>query len=87
MKKLQDQGDGHWYCQACNGSGPPDYRYILSLTLDDFTDQRQVTAFGEAGEQLLGCTAGELKNKADAGGVELDAILQVRKGWGALGPV
>ena len=70
-------GNGAWSCPQCNSEGPPDYRYILSLTLDDFTGQRQVTAFGEAGEQLMGCTAAELKAKSDAGGAEVETILQV----------
>lgn len=59
-KKVTQEGAA-WRCEKCNRSFPaPEYRYISSLCISDSTDQTWVQAFNEAGEVLMGMTAGEL---------------------------
>lgn len=46
-KKLSDQqGDGEvWYCERCQQTSQPDWRYILSVQADDHTGHVWLTAF------------------------------------------
>ena len=66
-KKLIDQtGDGSaWFCERCNASAQPEYRYILSVQVADNTDAVWVTAFNEAAPEILGKAAGDLKELGD----------------------
>ena len=46
QKKLSDpSGDGNWYCERCAQEAQPDWRYILSLQVDDHTGHIWLTAF------------------------------------------
>ena len=46
QKKLSDpSGDGNWYCERCAQEAQPDWRYILSLQVDDHTGNIWLTAF------------------------------------------
>lgn len=66
-KKLMDQtGDGTaWTCERCNASATPEYRYILNFQMADHTDNVWPTAFNEAAPDILGKSAGELKELGD----------------------
>ncbi|KAG2261000.1 hypothetical protein Bca52824_068079 [Brassica carinata] len=60
-KKVTDNGDGTWRCEKCDKCVDEcDYRYILQLQLQDHTGLTWVTAFQEAGEEIMGMTAKDL---------------------------
>ncbi|CAA7054917.1 unnamed protein product [Microthlaspi erraticum] len=60
-KKVTDNGDGRWRCEKCDQCVDEcDYRYILQLQLQDHTGVTWVTAFQEAGEEIMGMPAKEL---------------------------
>ncbi|XP_078445823.1 replication protein A 70 kDa DNA-binding subunit A-like [Wolffia australiana] len=60
-KKVTNNGDGTWRCDRCDQSVPEcDYRYLLQLQVQDHTGLTWVTAFQEAGEEMVGATAKEL---------------------------
>ncbi|ESQ55458.1 hypothetical protein EUTSA_v10024555mg [Eutrema salsugineum] len=60
-KKVTDNGDGTWRCEKCDKCVDEcDYRYILQLQLQDHTGLAWVTAFQEAGEEIMGMPAKDL---------------------------
>lgn len=60
-KKVTDNGDGTWRCEKCDKCVDEcDYRYILQLQIQDHTDLTWVTAFQEAGEEIMGMPAKDL---------------------------
>ncbi|XP_010439755.1 PREDICTED: replication protein A 70 kDa DNA-binding subunit E-like [Camelina sativa] len=60
-KKVTSNGDGTWRCEKCDKSVDEcDYRYILQLQIQDHTDITWVTAFQEAGEEIMGMSAKDL---------------------------
>ncbi|OAY69163.1 replication protein A 70 kDa DNA-binding subunit A-like [Ananas comosus] len=60
-KKVNNNGDGTWHCDRCDQSFPEcDYRYLLQFQIQDHTGTTWVTAFQEAGEELMGVPAKEL---------------------------
>ncbi|MCO5574367.1 hypothetical protein L7F22_028150 [Adiantum nelumboides] len=60
-KKVINNGDGTWRCDKCDKSiAECDYRYLLSVQVQDHTGVTWVTAFQEAGEELMGVSAREL---------------------------
>ena len=68
-KKVIEESDGTWRCEA-NGKtyDAPEWRYILSLCINDYTGNTWVTAFNdEAVEIMNGVTAGELKELQASG--------------------
>eukprot|EP00253_Pinus_taeda_P010656 PITA_10656 len=62
MKKVVDHSNNLWHCSKCNGDFPDcDYRYKLKIELHDHTGHLQnVTAFNDAGNELMGITAKDL---------------------------
>ena len=59
-KKVLESGTG-WRCEKCDRSYPePDHRYILSLTVSDYSGQTWVQCFNDVGVQILGMSAKEL---------------------------
>lgn len=59
-KKVLESGTG-WRCEKCDRSYPePDYRYILSLTVADYSGQTWLQAFNDVGLQIMGMPANEL---------------------------
>ncbi|KAI9805271.1 MAG: Replication factor A protein 1 [Piccolia ochrophora] len=60
-KKVLDMGD-HWRCEKCDKNHPhPEWRYMMSLNVNDHTGQMWLTAFDDIGRVLLGRPAGELR--------------------------
>ncbi|KAH7432356.1 hypothetical protein KP509_07G018700 [Ceratopteris richardii] len=60
-KKVINNGDGTWRCDRCDKSiAECDYRYLLSVQVQDHTGVTWVTAFQEAAEELMGVPAKEL---------------------------
>lgn len=61
MKKVTNNGDGTWRCDRCDRSVPEcDYRYLLSIQVQDHTGPTWITVFQETGEELMQHTAKEL---------------------------
>ncbi|GAA5931347.1 replication factor A subunit protein RFA1 [Sporobolomyces koalae] len=60
-KKVTAEAENSWRCEKCETTyEAPQYRYILSLAVNDFTAQIWLSAFNEIGEQILGHTANEM---------------------------
>ncbi|RKF65438.1 Replication factor A protein 1 [Erysiphe neolycopersici] len=60
-KKLTDMGDGTWRCEKCDISHPrPEYRYILSLNVNDHTGQLWLSCFNDVGRMVMGMDANKL---------------------------
>ncbi|KAK6583865.1 hypothetical protein PZA11_003595 [Diplocarpon coronariae] len=54
-KKVIDMGDGTWQCEKCNTSHPrPEYRYIMSLNVNDYTGQLWLSCFDDVGRLVMG---------------------------------
>ncbi|KAL8189078.1 hypothetical protein R6Q57_029339 [Mikania cordata] len=69
-KKVTKFGNSKWQCDRCNQEFDEcDYRYLLQCQVQDHTGLTWVTAFQEAGEEILGCSAKDLyMMKSDAQG-------------------
>jgi len=76
MKRVtQEEQGGHWYCEKCMRSTPtPDYRYVLSVAVNDLSGSLYVNAFQEMGKELLGMDANDLKGIE--GSKEYDRVLK-----------
>jgi replication factor A1 len=60
-KKVINNGDGTWRCDRCDRAiAECDYRYLLSVQVQDHTGVTWITAFQEAGEEIMGVSAKEL---------------------------
>lgn len=60
-KKVIQETNGEWRCEKCDKTMPrPIFRYVLNMTINDFTGSIWVSAFNESGETILGITADEL---------------------------
>ncbi|KAJ3676427.1 hypothetical protein LUZ60_003839 [Juncus effusus] len=60
-KKVTNNGDGSWRCDTClQNFAECDYRYILQFQISDHTGVIYVTAFQEAGEEIMGISAKDL---------------------------
>lgn len=62
MKKVIHHSNNLWHCTKCNGEFLEcDYRYKLKFEIHDHTGHLQnVTAFNDAGNELMGITAKDL---------------------------
>ncbi|ELU45414.1 damaged DNA binding protein [Rhizoctonia solani AG-1 IA] len=59
-KKVTEVHDG-WRCEKCEKTFPkPNYRYIMSLSVADYTQTAWLQVFNDPGELILGMTASEL---------------------------
>ncbi len=59
-KKVVDMGDG-WQCEKCNVSHPkPEYRYIMSLNVNDHTGQLWLSCFDDVGRLVMGMSGDQL---------------------------
>ncbi|CAE6447482.1 unnamed protein product [Rhizoctonia solani] len=59
-KKVTEVHDG-WRCEKCEKTFPkPKYRYIMSLSVADYTQTAWLQVFNDPGELILGMTASEL---------------------------
>ncbi|CDK27204.1 unnamed protein product [Kuraishia capsulata CBS 1993] len=65
-KKVLEEGD-KWRCEKCNElHDAPRWRYILSVSILDETDQLWVTCFEEVAKTILGISANDLIKIRDA---------------------
>lgn len=69
-KKLVMEGNDSWRCEKCDQSyEKPEYRYILSASVSDFTGQIWLSGFNESGQLIVGVSAdkaNDLKNEDEA---------------------
>ncbi|KAI0479742.1 replication factor-A protein [Xylaria cf. heliscus] len=60
-KKVFDQGDGTWHCEKCSiNHARPQYRYIMSINVNDHTGQLWLSCFDDVGRVVMGMSADEL---------------------------
>ncbi|KFY69575.1 hypothetical protein V496_00122 [Pseudogymnoascus sp. VKM F-4515 (FW-2607)] len=60
-KKVTDMGDGTWRCEKCDVTHPkPEYRYIMSLNVNDHTGQLWLSCFDDVGRMIMGMSADQL---------------------------
>ncbi|KAI1502783.1 replication factor-A protein [Biscogniauxia marginata] len=60
-KKVIDQGDGTWRCEKCDiNHARPEYRYIMSVNVNDHTGQMWLSCFDDVGRIIIGMSADEL---------------------------
>ncbi|KAI8624420.1 replication factor-A protein [Xylariaceae sp. FL1651] len=60
-KKVVDQGDGTWRCEKCDVVHQrPQYRYIMSVNVNDHTGQLWLSCFDDVGRIIMGMSADEL---------------------------
>jgi replication factor A1 len=60
-KKVVDQGDGSWRCEKCEVVHQrPEYRYIMSVNVNDHTGQMYLSCFDDVGRIIMGHTADEI---------------------------
>ncbi|KAI8928253.1 hypothetical protein BC831DRAFT_423805 [Entophlyctis helioformis] len=75
-KKVVEVGSD-WRCERCNSSYPtPNYRYILSFSVSDYTGQTWLSTFNEVGEKLLGKSANEMVVLKENNRAEFDRVLE-----------
>jgi len=80
QKKVLEQDDGSWRCEKCAKSYDHcEYRYLLSMSVADYTGQIWLQGFNDVAEFILGITAKELKEltdeDADAAGTKIDQVV------------
>ncbi|BFZ65104.1 Replication factor A protein 1 [Saitoella coloradoensis] len=62
-KKVLEDTEGQWRCEKCDKSWPaPQWRYIMTLSVNDHTGQAWFSTFDDVGHQILGITATDLHN-------------------------
>ena len=60
-KKVSEIDTGNWRCEKCDKSFPkPQYRYIVSLNVQDHTGQMWLSGFDDTGRVILGKSADEV---------------------------
>ncbi|KAI1380883.1 replication factor-a protein [Hypoxylon crocopeplum] len=76
-KKVIDQGDGTWRCEKCDIAHPrPQYRYIMSVNVNDHTGQLWLSCFDDVGRVIMGMTADELMEIKENDEDRLPAIFE-----------
>jgi replication factor A1 len=66
-KKVTEIDPGQWRCEKCDKSFPkPEYRYIMSLNVQDHTGQMWLSGFDDTGRIVLGKSADEVADLKDA---------------------
>jgi len=54
-KKVTDNGDGTWRCEKCEVSHDrPEYRYIMSVNVNDHTGQLWLSCFDDTARIIMG---------------------------------
>lgn len=60
-KKVIENGDGSWQCEKCDVAHPrPQYRYIMSVNVNDHTGELWLSCFDEVARIVMGRSADEL---------------------------
>jgi len=76
-KVVEDQQTGMWYCAKCSNSfRESNARYILNVKISDDTLSDFATVFDDAGIQLLGKKANEIRQMRENSDPELEFIIE-----------
>ena len=60
-KKVVEVDPGQWRCEKCDKTHPkPEYRYIMSVNVSDYTGQIWLSCFDDVGRQIMGMSADQL---------------------------
>ncbi|KAF9024354.1 replication factor-a protein [Hymenopellis radicata] len=66
-----------WRCDKCNKSmSTPEYRYILSIAVADWSGQAWYNGFNDVGQEVFGITGNEFVEKQAEGDAPFNAFLQ-----------
>lgn len=77
-KKVTLESNG-WRCEKCQKAyATPDYRYILTSSVEDATSQIYCNMFDDQGNMLLGASANELMAIKEADGAAATAAINKR---------
>ncbi|KAF9500581.1 replication factor-a protein [Pleurotus eryngii] len=75
-KKVVQEGD-QWRCEKCDKSFPrPEYRYIISMAVADWSGQAWLQGFNDVGVAIFGMTANDLIEKRDRNEAEFNSVMQ-----------
>ena len=76
-KKVVDNGDGTWRCEKCGINHPrPEYRYIMSLSVNDHTGQLWLSCFDDVGKLVMGMSADQLMELKENDTVALEKAFE-----------
>ncbi|GAA6061586.1 hypothetical protein JCM10212_004336 [Sporobolomyces blumeae] len=76
-KKVSMEAENSWRCEKCEQSyEAPQYRYILSLAVNDFTSQIWLSGFNEIGQEILGVSANEMQALKEEDEAQFNQIVQ-----------
>mmetsp|Transcript_17388 Transcript_17388/g.43308 ORF Transcript_17388/g.43308 Transcript_17388/m.43308 type:complete len:252 (-) Transcript_17388:359-1114(-) len=76
-RKVVQESDGMFACEHCNQRmQKPNYRYILSFCMSDFSGKQWLTAFNESAEQMLGANANDVQSLKETSLDEYNAIFR-----------
>lgn len=76
-KKVLEQPDGTWRCEKCDtNNARPNWRYILTISIIDETNQLWLTLFDDQAKQLLGVDANTLMSLKEEDPNEFTKITQ-----------
>lgn len=76
-KKVIEEPDGTWRCEKCDtNNAAPQWRYMLTVSVLDETNQLWLTLFNEQAEQMLGLDATELVRLKDEDPTQFTKITQ-----------
>ncbi|KIK98077.1 hypothetical protein PAXRUDRAFT_824259 [Paxillus rubicundulus Ve08.2h10] len=74
-KKLTEVNDG-WRCERCDKSfDRPEYRYIMSMAVADWSGQAWLQGFNDAGLAVFGKTADEVTEIKERNDAEYNALM------------
>lgn len=60
-KKVIEDNEGGWRCERCDKSFPrPQYRYIVTISVNDHTGQIWLSCFDDVGRQIIGKSADDI---------------------------
>jgi len=67
-KKVIEIDPGQWRCEKCNVTHErPEYRYIMSINVSDYTGMLWLSCFDDVGRLVMGAPADEVVAAKDAG--------------------
>ncbi|KAG9015276.1 Replication factor A protein 1 [Tulasnella sp. JGI-2019a] len=79
-KKVHEGSPGEWRCEKCDRSYPePEYRYLLTMSIADWSDQIWLQIFNEIGVTLFGMSAKALHDlQEEDPSAALDVVQQAQ---------